>query len=63
MPFKAILLKVLLVFSISLSAFGVELPFNSLEEFKSWERNFKMNAKFHPNYKTPDYYFIGHSRK
>ena len=59
MSFKAIFLRMLLLFSISLSLFGVELPFNSLEEFKSWERSFKMNARFHPNYKTPDYYFIG----
>ena len=34
------------------------LPFSSLEEFKKWELDLKLNAKFHPDYKVPDYFRI-----
>ncbi len=32
-----------------------KLPFNSYEEYVAWEKNLKLNAKFNPNYKVPDY--------
>ena len=32
-----------------------EVPFNSVEEYIEWEKKIKMNAKFNPNYKVPDY--------
>lgn len=54
MGIKKHLFKALLLFLFALNAFAAA-PFSSLEEFIQWEKNIKINAKFHSDYKVPDY--------
>lgn len=54
MGLKSTIIKALALFLITGSVLA-SLPFNSLEEFNAWEKDLKMNAKFHPDYKVPDY--------
>ncbi len=54
MGIRKSLLKVIALLIITLNAFAAA-PFSSLDEYIKWERNLKMNAHFHSDYKVPDY--------
>lgn len=42
------------------NAFSGDIPqLESFETFQKWEKNFKSKAKFHSNYKVPDYLILG----
>ena len=64
MKIKFKILSLLAVIMISLtfisnsSLNAAEVPFSSLEEFIKWERDLKLNARFHKDYKVPDYFRI-----
>lgn len=54
MGLKKYLLKIIATALISFSVLAAT-PFSSLEEFIQWEKKIKINAKFHTEYKVPDY--------
>lgn len=60
MKFKNYISLLILLLTLTLNAFSQDYPFmRSFDEFVKWEKNLKLNAKFHPQYKTPDYVLVG----